>query len=234
MHIIRNDEKATWTLVPTTSDEERTRASVASFLSVGDKMQYHGRGTDPDDENAITVRFNAGGKYERVTKGNSTNPDYVGGVTFHLIGTTPEDKDELGYVRDTCYVGSGGLILVEQSEVDGTPALVFTAKHCKLCGAPMIKMGRCEWETCDACSDKCEHELETGAIHGGGIDLGLGQFCGKCGIAKPKSDDEPEKSPLAHALAFQRHAPDNTLVIHNGVPVEQLAAEMEAAGFPVE
>jgi hypothetical protein len=229
VHITRNDEKATWTLIPTTPDEEKTLASVASLLSVGNKIEYHGRTTDPDDENAVSVHFNAGGKHARRTTygkngGSSTRSVYVGGVTLVLIGSTPEDKNEIACIRDTCF---------DQTEVDGKFALLFTAKHCKHCGAPILKMGRCEWSTCDTCVEKCDHEWETGAIHGGGIDLGLGEICGKCGIGKPKADDEPEKSPFAHALAYQEYDP-HTLVIHNGVPVRELAAKMQEVGIPLD
>lgn len=234
VHITRNDEKGIWSLVPATSNEAETLSSVANFLPVGTKMSYMGRETDPDDGNALALSFNAGGKGSRVTKGSATSIDYVGGVSFTLVGTTPEDKEELKGMRDTCYMASSGLILIEILRASrAQPGLLFTAEFCKHCNAPMIKMGRCEWKTCDACVDKCDHDWKTGAIHGGGIDIGVGEACRYCGIRKPKSDNEPEKSPLAHALAYQEFDPD-TILIYNGVPVRELAARMQKAGVTVE
>lgn len=238
MHITRNDEAATWTLVSTSDAEKETLAAIASSLPLGGKMNYNGRSTYPDDENAVAIRFNAGGQQRRQTHTNEHGGSiiytvYDGGVTFDLFGSTTEDKHELACVRNTCYFGSGGLIFVEQTEVDGELALVFTAKHCKHCGAPMLRMARCEGNTCDACVEKCDHEYKRGAIHGGSIDIGVGEFCVKCGAGKPRAEGEKDKTPLQHALDAESELGVLVVDKDTGMSAHTFVEEARTAGVPL-
>ena len=139
------------------------------------------------------------------TSGNVTvhRTVHVDSVKLILIGTTEEDKHEVGRIRDACYFGSGGLIFIGETEVDGKKAIITTAKRCKHCGSGMIRYFDCERSTCDACAAKCEHNYVRGAIHGGGTDIGVGEFCDKCGRGKPKAEDEREKSVIEHHLAVE-------------------------------
>ncbi|MBI4088035.1 hypothetical protein HY418_01475 [Candidatus Kaiserbacteria bacterium] len=215
MKIIRDKQLATLTLVPVEADEEQVIASITAMLKPEDKLSYGGRGRDGDDDKFCTVHLHAGGRVEgkRETQGNVTTirTVHVDSVELVLRGSTEEDKHEVGRIRDTCYFGSGGLIFIGETEVDGKKSIITTAKRCKHCGAGMIRWSNCEWGTCDACAAKCEHNYVRGAIHGGGTDIGVSEFCNKCGRVKPKSEGEREKSRLEHHLAAEREVGINVL-----------------------
>lgn len=215
MKIIRDKQLATLTFVPVEVDEEQVIASIAAMLKPEDKLSYGGRGRDGDDDKFCTVHLHAGGREEKrsETSGNVTmhRTVHVDSVELVLRGSTEEDKHEVGCIRDTCYFGSGGLIFIGKTEVDGKKAIITTAKRCKHCGAGMIRYSDCEWSTCDTCAAKCEHNYVRGAIHGGGTDIGAGEFCDKCGRGKPKAEGEREKSIIEHHLAAEKELGVNVL-----------------------
>ena|SRR3989344_848223 len=209
MKIIRDKQLATLTLVPVEANEEQTIASIVAMLKPEDKLSYGGRGQDGDDDKFCTVHLHVGGRKEKKseTSGNVTviSTEHVDSVELVLRGTTEEDKHEVGRIRDMCYFGSGGLIFIGETEVDGKKAIVTTGLRCKHCGAGMIRYSDCEWKTCDACAAKCEHTYVPGMIHGGGVgDMGVGEFCDKCGRGKPKAEGEREKSKIEHHLAVEK------------------------------
>lgn len=203
MKIIRDEQLATLTLVPVETEEEQVIASIASMLKSGDKLTYAGRERDDDDGNFCRVNLHVGARHLKQcrTKGNITvrRSAYIGGLKLVLRGTTEEDKREVGRIRDTCFFGSGGLIFLGEVEVDGKKSITTTGMHCKHCGSGMIRYDDCEWKTCDVCAAKCEHIYVRGAIRGGGLEVGVGEFCDKCGRGKPGSADG--MSEAEHRLA---------------------------------
>lgn len=211
MKVIRDEKLATYTLVPIDKEEEEILISIIKLLKVGDGLSYGGRGRDGDDDKFCMVHLHAGARRERQTKteGNSsvTRWVHIGGVELLLRGSTEDDKYEVNGIRNICYFGSGGLIFLGEIEVNGKKAIVVTAKYCKVCGRAMINLVACEWSVCDDCDAKCEHAYVRGAVHGGGLEIGVREFCQKCGRVKPKSKGESmidEKSQLDHHLAVER------------------------------
>lgn len=209
MKIIHDKQLATLTFIPVKVTEEQIIASIAAMLKAEDKLSYGGRGRDSDDEKFCTVHLHAGGREEeRVeTDRNVTvhRTVHVDSVELVLQGTTEEDKHEVGRIRDMCYFGSDGLIFIGEAEVDGKKAIITTGSRCKHCGAGMIRYSDCEWKTCDACAAKCEHNYVRGMIHGGGVgDMGVGEYCDKCGRGKPRVEGEREKTKIEHHLAVEK------------------------------
>jgi len=186
MKIIRDKQLATLTFVPVKPDEEQVIASITAMLKPEDKLSYGGCQQDEAGRNRI-VHLHA-----------------VGGIELVLQGSTEEDKQQVGSIRDTCYFGSGGLIFIGETEVDGKKSIITIAKRCKYCNAGMIRYSDCEWNTCDVCAAKCEHNYVLGAIHGGGTDIGAGEFCDKCGRGKPQADGERWKTVIEHHLAVEK------------------------------
>lgn len=96
----------------------------------------------------------------------------------------------------------------------------------------MIGLAQCEWETCDGCAAACQHQFEHGVIHGGGR-ITHGQFCGKCGRAKPKREGEEEKTPLEEHIAIQRESGGRITIFYTdvGLSANQVLALERAARF---
>lgn len=203
MRILRNDDAQTWELQPTTPREAEVLTSVLCVLKRGQRMEFHGS-RNGGDGHTIAIRFNAGGEPIEVTNrgGWIRYTKYTGGVTWWLE-TTPDNRAELWSIRNTCYIGSGGLIFLKPVKHDREYSLIFTAKYCKLCGAPMLDAGRCEWATCWACVERCDHQWERGAIWGR-VDIGVGFFCGTCGVGKPDDEEANTKTSLDHAVAAEQ------------------------------
>ena len=220
MKIIRDEKLATLTFIPVEADEEAVIASIAAMLKPEDKLSYGGRSRDRDDNRFCTIRLYAGSRIEPQSETEGlvtvTQDVHIGGVELALRGSTEEDKHEVNFIRDTCYFGSGGLIFISETEVDGKKAIITTAMRCKYCDAGMIHYGACEWRICDACAAKCEHSYVCGAIHGS-MDIGVGEFCNKCGRGKPKAEGEREKSQLEHHLAVEAEL-GITILYKNGPP----------------
>lgn len=222
MKVVKDSQAATLTLVPVEAGEAEVLASMLATLKPEDKLVYGGREKDGEGDKFCKIHLHVGSHKEERTevRGKITIRCTlnVGGVELVLCGSTEEDKQEVGRIRDTCYFGSGGLIFLGEAEVDGKRVMVTTAKRCKHCQAGMIRHTECEWSTCDACAGKCEHNYVRGAIHGGGTDIGMGEFCDKCGRGKPKTKGEREKSVLEHHLAAVRENVVDELIYKDGPP----------------
>lgn len=208
MKIIRDESVGTLTLVPVETEEKETLAAIVAILKVGEKLSYHSRLPDSQNPKFGMLHFYAGSQKEEKTEVRGrvriTNNVYVGGVRLVLRGSTVEDKYKVGQIRDTCYFGSGGLILLEEIKVDGQKALLLTAKYCKLCGSRMIDRVSCAWSTCNECAAKCEHQYERGLVMSGIFDVAMGEFCGLCGRGQPHTADDLKKSRLEHHRAVER------------------------------
>jgi len=78
-------------------------------------------------------------------------------------------------------------------------------------------MGECEWKTCNACKDKCEHVYEPGLVHGGNAGMmAPGEFCGKCGRGKPEDPGVRQKTKIENELAVEREL--GIKVIYKNLP----------------
>ncbi len=186
MKVILNHELATITLLPVETKEFVTLINLLGALKPGDKLCYGGR---KDEGEFCAIILRAGGHDEpKIEKHGSITHHFrkcVGGIEFVLRGSTEDDKHAVGYLRDVCYYGSNGFIFLTDRTAEGERALVMTATHCQHCGAQMIDRGRCEWKTCAACADKCDHTYKRGLCHGGSAEMaGMGEFCTKCGCGK--------------------------------------------------
>lgn len=113
---------------------------------------------------------------------------------YHIVvmASTDDGECDIRAIRDAVYFGGGGLTLLNHEEVDGKPSAQVCVTFCKHCQAPLIDMGRCEWKTCEACVDKCEHEYQEGATHGGPAGtLAVSAYCKKCGRGNPNATVDP-------------------------------------------
>lgn len=170
MKVISDKKAGTWTLCPVGPDEEKAINAVIASTKKDQKLKYIGRGKDDEEDKFCVVHFNFGGeKNEKLT----------------VCGTTKDDKYGVNNIRNTCFFGSGGLVFIKETTVDGKPAIVVTALYCKSCGSPIIGM-RAEWKICDKCADECDHKYVEGPIHGPRMDVGTGEFCKICGRVKPE------------------------------------------------
>jgi hypothetical protein len=122
----------------------------------------------------------------------SADPAYalffeIDGERIVVHGIDEESRRSLGAIRDTCFYATAGLTLLDCRDGE----YQFTGTRCRHCQRPMIKRAACEWKTCDDCAATCTHEYALGIIHGGRIDIGVGNACKKCDRVKP---DNPEMS----------------------------------------
>ena len=232
MKIIRDEEKATCTLVPVETEEEQVLLSMIGVLKPGDKIRYHGRSQDGEDDKFCKIYLYAGGHEERQTIDNVSEMVQVDSIELILVGSAEEDKHNVNQLRDCCYFGHvGGLIFLNEVEAGGKKAIVVTAGLCKLCGGQMINRVACEWEVCDACAGKCAHKYERGAIHGGGLDIGIGWFCGICGRGKPKTEGERKKTQLEQHLAVERELGIMIMYERGFTPEQAVGAERLLRGY---
>ncbi len=206
MKIIRNNKAATFTLVPVDKSECDVFGQLIPKLKKGDEFTYGGR---EDDGEYCKVRLNFGSKMvEKVeTAGGMTVQSGVeeGGICLVVNGSTKNDKLEVGGLRNSCYFGSCSPIFLKTTKVNGVKSLVITLKLCKHCKAPMIRMSACEWSTCDACAKKCKHNYTKGMVHGAGVgDMGVGEYCTKCGRGKPLTGKEPKKTQAQRHLEVEK------------------------------
>ena len=204
MKIVRNDQLATWTFVPVEEGEDQVLADIIAILKPEDMLSYGGRTRDDKEYKFCILYFHAGSeeKPDREVDGNVTicRTLHIGGVKLVLRGSSEEDKDENWSIRG-CGNYSGGIIFLGETDVDGKKSIIVTGGRCKHCGAGLLDS---EWNTCDACATKCEHVYTKGAIHGGGLNIGVGYSCDKCGRVKPKAEGEREKTPMEQFLAAEK------------------------------
>lgn len=215
MQIIRNKEAATLTFVPVEQGEAEVLNSIIAIAKPEDKMSYGGRGGGKNGE-PFVVYLHIGSRREAVVKksGNVTihSHEEIGGIKLELRGSGEDNDQEVRCIRDTCFFGAGNPIFLGTAEVDGKTAIVITMKRCKLCNSPMISMVSCEWRTCDACAAKCEHEYERGVVHGGSAgNMGMGEYCGKCGRGKPEPEDARKKDQIERELEVEKELGINVL-----------------------
>jgi hypothetical protein len=187
MHIIRDEKKSTLTLVPVESEELETINLIADQASAGEKLKYAGRGSYPD--------------YPR-DKFVTVNLEFGDNVRLTLRGSTEADRFAINDIRNMCYYGSGKLIFLGKTTVDGATAIVVTNSYCELCGAPMATALQAESKICDACAEKCEHTYKTGLVHGPGVSMGLGEFCTICKRTKPGPLVESPSEQFTRGISY--------------------------------
>ncbi len=234
MHIVRNDDEATYTLYPATAYEKRVLRKALQFLSPGDRINYEGRRRDKSNDDYCITVFHAGGTREWRVKayGNTTHKYqvFVGGQRVIIRGTDEADKQQVGSIRDMCFMGTSGLLFLRETKLNGQWGIVCTGKLCSKCNAQMIKVGRTEWGICDACAAICQHNWVKGAIYGGDLDIGVGEFCNICGVAKPHE----KKSLLEHHLDTEREL--GIMVMYKNTPLspQQLSEAFQEAGISLD
>ncbi len=232
MKIIRDNKAATFTLVPVDKSERAVFGHLIPKLKNGDTFTYGGR---EDDGEYCKVRLHFGSKMvEKVER--------VGGITVHrgveeggiclvLNGSTKKDKLEVGGMRNSCYFGACSPIFLKTTKVSGVKSLVITLKLCKHCKAPMISMHACEWSTCNACAEKCQHTYKKGMVHGAGVgDMAVGEFCTKCGRGKPLTGNEPKKTQAQRHLDVERELGVHVMYHNSSATPSQIVAAEKAAG----
>ncbi|MBI5044449.1 MAG: hypothetical protein HZC02_00835 [Candidatus Levybacteria bacterium] len=167
MLVTRNEAQATFTLIPQSADEDRKVERVLRSVAPKSRLTYGGRDSD--------------------ASGRSTRVTFSG---FDITVPPAENEPFIDQIRNIAYFGAGLHLLGETTTDNGRIALLVTGGFCKVCGGNIIEWGRSEWATCSACVQKCQHQYEKGAVHGGNVDIGVGLFCGICGVAKPRDPDE--------------------------------------------
>ena len=203
MNVIRNEAAGTLTIVPTTARVEKVIKTLIPRMNIGDRIRYGGRAVVQSSTKKWVLYLHAGGRIVTRSRGRHSSERYVDSTCLALRGASPEVDQEIRLVRDVCYYGSG-LTYLGSSVVNGRMSLVTTGRHCKLCQAPVIDFPSVEWKICSSCAANCLHEYEDGVIHGGGLDIGVGVFCGICGRMKPKEEGEQEPTFVEHLTAVTR------------------------------
>ncbi len=211
MHIIWNHVNNTVTFLPDSEAETAVVKTIATEAKPGEKLDY--AGCDYEKENNryntfLEIYLHFRGNKVRVSEQLSptctfTTNKYVGGQRLTVRGSTKKDKELVNKIRATCYLGTSGLIFVDKVEVDEALGIICTGCYCKVCNKPIIDLSETEWKTCNACSAVCQHEYEYGIVHGGPkkIDIGVGEFCGKCGRGKTHTEDSKSLSQHHAAVA---------------------------------
>lgn len=226
MRIIKDEVSATLTFVPVEQDEEQTLISIAQILKPGAKMSYGGRDRDCGSDKFSVVILHAKSTVKGAKKAKREEVELI------LRGSTEDDKYAVNGIRNTCFFGSGELIFISTIDVEGKKAIVVTAMHCKICGKPMIDSTSCECKTCKDCSAKCHHKYERGAVHGPSLEIGLGEFCSKCGRGKPKAEGELEKSQFERQLEVEQELGIVVLDKSSGLSASQIDFLQKMASVP--
>ncbi|OHA66245.1 MAG: hypothetical protein A3D63_01230 [Candidatus Wildermuthbacteria bacterium RIFCSPHIGHO2_02_FULL_49_17] len=202
MHVEQDRPVGLLTLTAVTPKEEVVLRDLGTASVFGQILRYQGRGSISPNaplSERMWLRFS-----------------YGFGKKLTLLATTEEDEKAVRQIRDAIYFGGGGLIFTIYSVRDGKSSVDFAIAQCKVCDKPVISLVECEWLYCDACAAKCEHRYERGPIHGGGVDLGMGEFCGICGRGKPKPEGEPERPLYDHHIAAEEEL--GVQVIYENLP----------------
>ena len=191
MKIVTDAENGTWTFVPKRMREEIVIHAIAEILKPGDKIAYGGRSGIGDK---LKLYLYSGSKEIRKTtkKGNVsfTESAFIQGRKLILRGSNRNDRDEVCAIRDVIYFGSGGLIYLGQTEIDGVLSIIVTGTKCKHCENNTISLGECHWKTCKSCCAKCEHHYIRSTVIGTGFGIAMGEFCDICGDTKPWTDEQ--------------------------------------------
>ncbi len=135
-----------------------------------------------------------------------------------VTGTDDEDAYRVNGIRNMGYFGSCAPIYVRQDSGDELVVTLFQAVPCKLCNGWIYEAGQAEWEVCDACAEKCEHEYtkEPGTVMIPGVGPSADHFCTKCGRAQ-----NPEKlskmTPEEHHRAAVEEGPIDLLMTNDAL-----------------
>lgn len=128
-------------------------------------------------------------------------------ILLVIEGDQKADDDGLRHLKDLLYYGSSKLEILD---FIGDEMILFTVDRCKTCNRPMADFSSCEWKICKFCAQLCPHNYTRDAIHGGSVDIGIGEFCNICGRGKPKDP---------HQLALTRQEHHEALLRELGVIV---------------
>lgn len=191
MRVQRDERAGTCTLVPTTPEERAALDRVAS-LGTGATIPYVGREGEDWRDPRFSISFS------------------IGEHRLRVHGDDEESRRVTGGIRDTCFCATSGLTYLGTTE-DGI-GFRFTGGYCARCGSPIITRAACEWRVCDACAERCAHEYRRGIVHGGGIDIGVDEYCGSCGRAKPRPADQSDFTPAMHALLAEAFLRERDIV----------------------
>lgn len=185
MRILADREGGRITLQPATEEEGQVlRSLVESLGDSGTKLQYKGRSTDDED---------------RITQLNFEQPN---DQVFVLVLSVEEDRNAIGLIRNTCFLGSSGMFYVESGEADGVFSVQFNMGKCKICDKDIITMDEVVFGHCLSCKQNCSHVWKEGVIHEGQT-VGFGQYCGECGLGNsdvPMTNAHPEGAVVIAVL----------------------------------
>ena len=175
VHVKIKEKKGVVNLSSTNDEEEALLNRISLEVKEGQQLEYGGR--DGADHGMPYTEH-----MELFFK--------LGQDKVKFVATSEEDECNIRGISDAIFFGGGGLYMVAVRYDVSTwkKSLDMCVGHCKHCKMPLVQMIRVEWETCDACTDKCDHHYIRMAIHGGNADqLPGGPACYKCGRVKPES-----------------------------------------------
>ncbi|MGE5392710.1 MAG: hypothetical protein ACM3NH_03125 [Candidatus Saccharibacteria bacterium] len=167
-------ERGTVVLAASDVWEAQVLREIATTVVRGSVIQYQSRdGADHGEpyDRRMTLKF------------------LLNGREIVLRATRDEDEKIVRSLRDWIWFGKrGGVLYLEYEETLEGPRVRVAPELCKICRKPVASLAESEWQTCDACAEKCKHEYKRGTVHGGVAGpLAMGEYCGKCGRGKPES-----------------------------------------------
>ncbi len=194
MKIIHDEKEGVFVFIARDVEETEVLRKLIKACQRGNKLDYGGRKTNPD--NSMSLDFYFGAKEKEVVRRLSEcciiiDTVHVGGIHLRLKGIENQDQNNVRALRDSCYFGSGELTFLRGTEIDGSKAIIVVAGYCKVCGGKITDSGSCEYRVCKKCADKCNHQYVHGYIHGGEISLGRGVYCELCGRVKDNENVFP-------------------------------------------
>lgn len=142
MNIKRDTVAGTATITPTTLEEKELVSQALQHISIGEKFTS-AMCTRDENDRVASIHLHAGGTPQKVVKtyGNVTvhSTEVVGGVLMDLRGTTADDQQELGPLRNAFYFGGRPTLHAVRNE-DGVLSIVIAGQYCKFCGTPVITL----------------------------------------------------------------------------------------------
>jgi hypothetical protein len=186
LNISANEGKGVFALSPVTEAEQVFLTAVKSTLPIGQSIKYDGRSgaelRSPYSERMV-LKFK------------------LGDHKLELQASSDESEKVVRDIRDAAFLSGGELVLQGYTEENGL-TVEFCVTFCQHCKSPIIGGFRAHWKTCQSCSDKCSHEWTEGMVNNGGLP-GYGEHCSKCGIGKPKTEGERERTKIEQELDIQ-------------------------------
>jgi hypothetical protein len=227
MHIIRETDESgsVWALSPTTLDENTALLKIFTNFSPNSNLIYRGRTEDRTHSGQMVALFEIGGFYEMHTTpngfgGSIAEQVLIDGQRIQIIGSSPSDRQQLGFMCQSCGVSSRRLILLSGVEINNWISLRVAVELCSVCSSTIIDISQSHWRICDNCLKKCKHRWGTISISVNNKTVITEKYCKYCGDYK-HSPRSSENTPLDTALALQRMHPNATLLA-NGRPIHQL------------